>query len=158
MCRLLGVGPRSLRDFTARGIVKTSPQKGRFLLVESVSMYTGHLREVASQRKSEDGVSLTHERAALAQIDRQLAEIKLKNARGDMLDVSEVGAAWGEFARSVQLSVMGLAGKARSRIPHLTAHDAETLKDICREILEMLAENVEDGAVIGASPAELTDV
>jgi phage terminase Nu1 subunit (DNA packaging protein) len=154
MCDLLGIGPRSLRDMSAKGKIQQAPQKGRYF-TSSITTYCANLREVAANRRSENGLSLTEERAKTEAITRQIAEIKLKQARGEMLPLDEVEQAWGGLARAVSGAVMGIASKSRREIPHLTAHDAETLKNICRDVLDLLAEDLEGGAVIGAEPEAL---
>jgi len=151
---LLGMAPRNIRDWAAKGVfVKTS--NGRYRTVESVQAYVKSLREQAAGRATSTG-ELAEEKAKLAKTQREIQDIKLAQLRGDVLTVDEVTDGWSKFALALKSAVLAVPTRARSTIPHLTAHDGETLKRICRDTLSELSKQVE-GIVIGGDAQALKD-
>jgi len=146
----IDMNPRGVRDLIAKGIV-IRDGRGRILLVESRHRYINSLREV----KSKHGGSLADARAKLA--EAQLIEQNLKNQKmlGDLISVSDAQTAWGRFATVVKSSVLAIPSRARALIPHLTAHDGQTLRQLCTDVLVEAAENLEGGDVVGADRADL---
>ena len=155
LAELVGISPRAMRDRQAKGELVPAPQKGQFLTIPSLHNYLTSLRQSAQGRATTDGgLSLADERAKSEQVNRQIAELKLAQIRGEVLTLDEVATAWAALAMQLRASVLALPGKARSTIPHLTPHDGEKLRLLCREALGLLAEEVEVG-VVGADPEEL---
>jgi phage terminase Nu1 subunit (DNA packaging protein) len=154
MAALLGIATRNVRDWASRGVlVKAGPRKG-YKTVESLHNYLGSMRDQAAGRATTGGRTLADEKAEDVRIGRQIKELKLAQLRGDVLTVAEVSESWSGFATAVRAAVLGLPGKARSTIPHLTAHDAEVLKRLCRNALSDLAEEVK-GVVVGADEKKI---
>ncbi|TVR06640.1 MAG: hypothetical protein EA385_15085 [Salinarimonadaceae bacterium] len=151
---LLGISVRAVRDYAARGIFPKATQRGRFETLPSVNAYCKHLQQRAAGHATESGSSLADERAKSEVINRRIQEIKLAQLSGEVLTLDEVSEAWSAIARQFKASVLSIPGRARSTIPHLTPHDGEVLKLLCREVLETMAEEVEAG-VVGAEAREL---
>ncbi len=118
--------------------------------VESLHAYLGHLREQAAGRASSGGTSLVEARSEQIKTEREISQLKLLKMRGEVLTLDEVSASWSGFASAVRAAVMTIPSKLRSTIPHLTAHDSETAKRVCRDILQDLSEEVK-ASVIGGS-------
>lgn len=144
---------RSVTDWDQKGVFQRAVGRGRYELVPSVNGYTSALREQAAGRASATGLQLTDERALTEKVVRQIKERELANLIGETLTLVEVTESWTTFATSVKASILSLPGKARSTIPHLTAHDADVLKRICRDILQDLSE---EASVVGADASEIS--
>lgn len=143
-----GVSDRSIRDFADRSlVVKTG--RGKYRLIESVKLYTAHLREVAAGRGGEAGVlDLTTERARLAKEQADGHELKNAVARRELVAREEVVRGWADILRKVRSRILSCPSRIRSRLPHLTVHDGEVIDAELREALTELSDgNGGDGAV-----------
>lgn len=154
LAELFGIAPRVVRDYQSRGVLVPSAQKGRFQTLPSIQNYLTSLRNKAMGRASEDGPSLADERAKSEAVNRRIAEIKLAQLQGEVLTLDEVSAQWSQLCAQMRAAVLALPSKARSTIPHLTPHDGEVLRTLAREVLSMLAEEVE-GGIVGAEAKDL---
>lgn len=134
---LLGINPRNVREWAQRGVLKRV-KSGQFHVVESVQNYTAHLREQAAGRATSSGQNLADEKALELQVRREIGAIKLATLRGEVLTKDEVSTSWSLFAGAVKSAFLSVPTKARTKIPHLTAHDGETLRTLVRDILSDL--------------------
>jgi len=153
---LFGVSTRTIKDLDQNGTLVRAPGRGRFETTASINGYLKRLRENAAGRASSTGRTLSDERAESERITRQIQEIKLAQLRGEVLTLDEVSTSWSAFAAAVKAAVLSIPGRARSTIPHLTAHDAEMMKQMCRDLLQDLAEEV-DASVISGDSREVRD-
>lgn len=132
-----GVSERSVREFADRGLV-AKVGRGKYRLIESVQMYTAHLREVASGRGGEEGVlDLTAERARLAK--EQADAVSLKNAasRRELVPAVDIERGWTTVCRRVRNAMLAVPSRVRQSLPHLTAYDGSVID---REIRDALSE------------------
>lgn len=83
------------------------------------------------------------------QVTRQFKELQLAELRGQVLQLDEILDSWSSFAGAVKGAVLSVPTKARTLIPHLTAHDGGVLRDMCRDILMDLAEEVSATVIHG---------
>lgn len=155
LAHILGISVRSVTDWDQKGCFRRAQGRGRYELVSSVNGYTAMLRESAAGRASSTGMSLADERARTESVVRQIKDLELARLKGETLTRDEVSESWSLFAAAVRAAVLSIPGKARSSIPHLTPHDADVLKHMCRDILLDLAEEVE-AAVVSGEPAEIS--
>lgn len=154
MSRLIGINYRAVQDFAARNILVRSPGRGLWMM-QSVTSYCEHLRKLAQGHATSTGTSLADERALRERTLREIDDIKLRQMKGEFLQLDDVSQAWAGLARMFRIAVMSVPGKARASLPHLTAHDTETMKQLCREVLENLSEEIEGDGALGATPEEL---
>lgn len=141
LSEIIGINPRNVLEWARRGVLV---KKGsRYEVVPSIRAYTAHLREQAAGRATSGGRNLADEKADDIRIAREIKEIKLAQLRGDVMTREEVSASWSAFAGAVKAAVLSIPGVARMQIPHLTAHDGETMKRICRDKLSDLANEVD---------------
>jgi phage terminase Nu1 subunit (DNA packaging protein) len=159
LASVFGVTDRLIRDFADRGLVKKTG-RGRYLMVESVRLYTEHLREVAAGRGGEEGVlDLTAERARLAKEQADGHELKNAVARRELVSSEEVVRGWADILRKVRSRILSCPSRIRSRLPHLTVHDGEVIDAELREALTELSDgNGGDGAVGLEAAAETESV
>lgn len=149
---VLSLNTRLVRQYAAKGIIKAADGKGYFLF-DSVTSYAEHMQKRAAGHSTETGSSLADERARTERVDREMKELKLAAAKNQLVPAPEVEAAWADIALAIRRAVLQIPDKARSTIPHLTAHDGQTLRLICRESLEAAADSV-DAEVSGLVAVE----
>ncbi|MDO6964004.1 hypothetical protein [Rhizobium alvei] len=152
---LFGVSIRTISDLDQRGLISRAEKRGLYLTKPSIEAYIGSLRKTAAGRTEETKSKLTDERLATERVTRQISEMKLAELRGETLTLDEVSEAWAKIASFMKTAVLALPSKARAQIPHLTAHDAETLKSLVKDVLNDLADEIEDAGGVGASPDKI---
>ena len=83
-------------------------------------------------------------RARTEYLKAELLELERKEKEGLLVRAAEVEAKWVEVITISRTKVLGVASKAKQRIPDLTQDQIAILEDIVREALEELAEG-DDG-------------
>lgn len=151
---LFGVSIRTISDLDQRAIITRGPKRGQFVTRPSIDAYVGSLRKTAAGRSEETKSALTDERLATERVTRQIQEMKLAEMRSEVLTLDEVTDAWGKIATLTKQAALSIPSKARTMIPHLTAHDAETLKTLMKDMLNDLADEVADAGA-GADPEKI---
>lgn len=149
---LFGVSIRTIDNLIATGIIVPAEQRGMYQTLPSVVAYLEDLRNKAAGRSKD--TALAEERAKTASIERQIAEIKLSQLRGAVLPLDEVADAWSAFGRSLKSAFLSVPAKLRARIPHMTAFDQETAREIITDTLTALAEEISVG-VVGADAKDI---
>lgn len=151
---ILDMAMRNVSDHAAKGSFVPAAKNGMFKTLPSIQTYVRKLREMAAGRAEELRNPLADERLRSAQVERELNEIKLSNLRGEMLSAAEVSENWAAFGGQVKAKLLSVPTKVRARIPHMTAHDQETVKEIIVDILNDLADEVE-ATVIGGDERDV---
>jgi phage terminase Nu1 subunit (DNA packaging protein) len=152
--RLCNLSTRVVQDLAGRGILVYSGRNLR--MPDSLHRYLDNLRKSAQGRQGTDGSDLISEKAKLTRMQAETAEITLKKARGELLDMHEVAEGWSRITSVVKSSVLGIPSRARAELPHLNAHDGQILDRVCRDTLEMAADELLGAPVAGATgPADL---
>jgi phage terminase Nu1 subunit (DNA packaging protein) len=149
LAHILGIAVRTVADWDQKGVFERAVGRGRYYLVASVNGYTAALREQAAGRASATGLQLTDERALTEQVVREIRKLELAKVQREVLTLDEVSSSWSKFAAAVKARVLTIPGRSRSSIPHLTPQDAEIMKNICRDVLLDLAEEVDATVVYG---------
>lgn len=149
---LLNINTRSVTDLAARGLLVPAAQRGWYQTKPSLDAYHDHLRKQAAGRGGE--LSLSDERAKREVILREKDALELAKIKGEVLSLAEVADGWTGLVKKVKAMFLAFPSKARQTIPHLTAHDQETLRQIAVDGLNDLAEEVEAG-LIGADADEM---
>ncbi len=150
---LLDLSPRALTDMDARGLLIRAAKNGTYQTIPTLHAVVNRLRNVAAGREKLGQSPAAEEKLLRERAERQTAELKLKQLRGEILTLDEVTESWSEFAGKVKAAMLSVPGKARSSIPHLTPHDAGELKVIVTDILNDLADEVEASVVSGDKDA-----
>lgn len=151
MGAIIGLSARNVQGAAARGIIiRSKAERGRYDLAASLRAYTHHLREMAAGRAGgTDGKTLAASRASLTDLQAEEAKLRLARARGEVISVDEARDGWSNIARLVKAGVLALPSKMRFAIPHLTAHDGETMRTIARESLEDIARDIQGSGAPG---------
>lgn len=98
--------------------------------------------EVAGRRGSdEDGQprDLVQERARLAAVQADSAELELAARRSELVDGAQVKAGFVGLVTTAKTRLLGVPSKAKARVPHLSVRNIEQLEDLISEALEGLA-------------------
>jgi phage terminase Nu1 subunit (DNA packaging protein) len=146
---LLGISIRALGDLHAKGVLVPAAKRGTYQTIPSVNAYIDKIRAAASGRLDEQRNPLNDERLKDVRVNREISELKLAQLKGELLTLDEVTDSWTKFAAKVKAAALALPSKARTQIPHLTAHDGETLKTLIKDMLNDLADEVADSVVGG---------
>ncbi|MCB1471014.1 MAG: hypothetical protein KDK08_28500 [Rhizobiaceae bacterium] len=155
---LTGLSLRSVSDWAQRGVLVRAGAKGQYLTVPSLLNYIGQLRENKAGRANPTKAGALSENDLNKRAIRQINELKYAQLRGDVLTREEVTESWGKFATAVKGALLSVSTRARKTIPHLTPHDGETLKRICRDILTDLSRRTTDMVIGGdAEPLQHDD-
>jgi phage terminase Nu1 subunit (DNA packaging protein) len=152
MAAMLGISVRAVRELAANGVLVRAPQRGHYLTLPSLHGYHDRLRNQAAGRGS--STVLADERAKREAVEREIAEINLGKIKGEVLTLVEVTERWTGFAGIMKRHVLALPSKLRQTIPHMTAHDQETARQLVYDLLNTLADEIEAG-LVGADPAPL---
>ena len=132
--RLLGLSRQGLSELVAGKVIVRAQRRGRYLLVPSVSGYCAHLREQASARGGEAGVSA---RERLGQAQAALAEAKAAQLRSELVETDAVEKLWTLKLRAFRNRILGIPG----RVQHLSARQTVVLQQELRAALAELADN-----------------
>jgi phage terminase Nu1 subunit (DNA packaging protein) len=76
----------------------------------------------------------------------ELAELKLAEQRGRLVDAETVRRDWGDHIGRCRNRLLGLPTAAKTRLPDLTRADVVKLDELVREALEELAARAADDA------------
>jgi terminase small subunit / prophage DNA-packing protein len=126
LAKTLGISVRHVNQLAVAGVV-IKLDRGNYDLLASVENYIEKLR------KPEAGVK---ERLTLAQAE--LAELKLQEARAELVPATQVELEWDSILRSLRSSIMGIPARVQSQLSHLTSHDVATLDRAIRDTLTEL--------------------
>ena len=84
---------------------------------------------------------------------RELNEIKKAEAERRLVPVDEIEPAWGRIMTAIRAQVLGVPGRLRFRLPHLTDYDGQVAEEVCRDALEAAADEAERTAGVDDSDA-----
>lgn len=70
----------------------------------------------------------------------------MRKLRGELLDADAVTREWQGILRQVHATVLAVTSRVRSRLPHLTAHDADVIDRELRDALIVLGNDDADSA------------
>lgn len=151
---ILDVSVRTVGTYAQKGLLVEAAGRGRYQTLPSIKNVINSLRESATNKASSTGLSLQDERALTEKVEREIKALKLAELRGEVLTLAEVLDSWSAFAGNVKGAILSIPAKARTMIPHLTTHDGGVLRDMCRDVLQDLSEEV-SATVIHGNPKDL---
>lgn len=123
LARALGLTSRAVNELAGQGVaVKIG--RGKYDLIASVKNYLEKMRKPDGNAK---------DRLTTAQAE--LAELKLAEARHELLDSMQVQTTWDSTLRSLRSSIMGVPARVQAQLGHLTTHDVATIDREIRETL-----------------------
>ena len=155
---LIGVAIRNVRDLAAKGVMVPGKKRGEFLTGPSLLAYVEDMRNKAAGRATANGVNLADERALLAREQRIEQERKNKVAAGEMISVDEAKEGWSRIGAAFRSAVLGLPSRIRAVVPSLTPHDGQAIAEQCREVLGLVADELESGGHVAGSRGSETEL
>ena len=133
---LLGVSVSVVHDRLSRGLLRADG-RNRMLVAENVRLYADELRLAAGRHgaghRDPAKVRLTEAQAALA-------ELKVAQAEGRLLDAAAVTAEWSDVLRQVRAGVLAAPTRIGARLG-LSAADVEAVAAELRDVLATLADD-----------------
>jgi terminase small subunit / prophage DNA-packing protein len=127
----LGLSIRSVNQLAVAGVVVRTG-RGEYDLQASVRNYIDKLKKPEGDSK---------ERLTAAQAD--LAELKLQEARNELVQASEVETKWASILSSLRASFMGIPARVQTQLGHLSQHDVELIDREIRDTLLELGGNAD---------------
>jgi terminase small subunit / prophage DNA-packing protein len=128
LANALGLSTRRIAAMVKEGTV-IKRARDSFDWVLSVQNY------LAKQRPE----SNSKDRLTSAQAD--LAELKLAEAKGELLPASQIETEWGGIVRDATAAILGVTAKVQGRLGHLSNHDAAVIDSEIRLALTALGES-----------------
>lgn len=118
---LVGIGQPAVSELVARGVLSPGDTAGQWL-----HAYCAGLREVAAGRGM-DG-ELAYQRAELARVSRERAEIKLKVERAEFAPVALIEQVLASVGRGVAGLLEPLPAQLHKLCPALTPDDVRVIQ------------------------------
>lgn len=142
---LFGISIRTVDNLIARGTIVPAEQRGMYQTLPSIVGYLEDLRNKAAGRSSD--TALADERAKTAAVEREMAEIKLAQIKGEVLSLEEVVTGWSSILQRVKSDLLAIPAQLRTMIPHFGAHEQETARTLIRDVLNNTADEIDIGVV-----------
>lgn len=140
--RWLGLSSRRVRELAEAG--RLPRRGGRYPLRAAVLAHVERLREEAAGRRGSDDAGqprdLVQERARLAAVQADRAELELSARRGELVDGAQMRAGFIGLVTAARNRLLGVPSKAKARVPHLSVRDIEVLEHLIAEALSGLAD------------------
>ena len=153
LSEFLDLGVARVHKMTAQGILQS--EEGRYHLPSTVKAYVARLRESAKGRLSAKDITVTddnedpdavtsklldpvQEGARLKKTQADLNELKLAQARGQVLPMEAALIVWGRLISATRSELLGLASALPTKIHGLTRAEVEIIENDVRESLERL--------------------
>jgi terminase small subunit / prophage DNA-packing protein len=131
LAKTLGLSVRSINQLAVAGVVVRTG-RGEYDLQASVRNYIAKMKAPEGDSK---------ERLTAAQAD--LAELKLQEARNELVQASEVETKWASILSSLRASFMGIPARVQTQLGHLSQHDVELIDREIRDTLLELGGNAD---------------
>lgn len=133
----LDLSTRGLRELIERGVIAADADETAARVA-----YIRHLREAAAGRRGSSGLSLTDERAKREKVDRELAELKLRELQGALIRIEDAEAAITALCAGVSGQVLALDVALAEELASCSsiAEVRKVLGPALRETLKALAD------------------
>lgn len=139
---LQGHTTKSIRQAIDRGACPTLPDGSIDPLAADKAWRAWHVAEVSGEREADEpavgGPDYNTERALHEAAKRELAELKLAQARGDSVDAEAAAAFWYEQTSTARDLLLGIPDRVSDQLATMTdPHAVRTV--LMREITDALA-------------------
>lgn len=126
IARLLDLTTRRVQQLSNEGVIPKA-ERGRYELVPAVRGYIAYLKE----RSINPGVvSFDEVRARKIAAEAEMAEIELREKKGQLIPASEVVASWGEIVGACRSKLLAVPAKIA---PVVAVEDNPA---VCKKIVE----------------------
>jgi len=129
----LNLSPARIHALAREGVIPRT--EGRFDLQAAVRAYCKHLR--AGQRgRLASNPDLNEQKVRLAKASAEKIELANAKARGEMVLVVSVEAAWASVLRDVRAAMLSIPARVGQRLGHLSPHDVQMIDREVRDSLQ----------------------
>lgn len=150
---LFGVTPRRIQQLVAEKVLPRA-ERGRYDLAACVRAYIGHLQSQLDEarkvgtRPQAGEVLIENEKALRARVERELAEIRLEQARKSLVPAETVERDLDRMLGGLRARIVAIAARWADRmVGHQKARDAApVLEELTRELLAALRRGHEASA------------
>lgn len=147
--KLIGVTQSRISQLCDEGIIIKNELSGKIRVIESLRNY------YLSKNAPEDGVSYWTERSKHEKAKRELAELKLRERRGELYEAAEVEGVLCEYFADFRNKLLVIGHKLSRRLEGQSARViCEAIDEEITHCLEELSANVEDGKAEFVNSAE----
>lgn len=144
IAQVFGLTPRRIQQLVAEGILPRG-ERGRYDLAACVRAYITYLQAQLDEARKIAGrpqgsAVLEEEKALRARVDRELAEIRLEQARKSLVPAETVERDLDRMLGGLRARIVAIAARWADRmVGHQKARDAAPhLDDLTRELLAAL--------------------
>ncbi|MFP7570404.1 DNA packaging protein [Marivita sp. S2033] len=143
LAAFLGISRTRIVQLVGDGILHRSG-RAQFPLKKSVQAYCEKLRDSASPmgrgRSTSSNPELNAEKLRLAKEQADKIELRNAAARGELVKSGQVEREWASVLRDVRAAMLAVPSRCGATLPHLTAHDIQTIEVEIKNALEGLAD------------------
>lgn len=147
---------RTVDTLISRGTVVAAEQRGLYQTLPSIVGYLEDLRGKAAGRSGDS--MLAEKRAKMLDSQQEVVDlrrrrelIEVAKLEKTVLAVDDVVAGWSAILQRIKSDLLALPSQLRAQVPHLGAHGQEMAKTLIRDVLKDMAEDIENGAIIGGA-------
>ena len=143
LAHAFGVTPNVIANAAAKGIVKRVA-RGRYLVSESVRLYTAHLRASAAGRPDEKAqAALVAQRARSIELKNDKMQFAMEAETGKYVVAADVNAEMHKLLLELRTEIMRIPALLRNAFPsQIDGTMADRVDDHVREILANLADGL----------------
>jgi terminase small subunit / prophage DNA-packing protein len=143
LAHAFGVTPNVIANAAAKGLVKRVA-RGRYLVAESIKLYTAQLRASAAGRPDEKAqAALVAQRARSIELKNDKMEFELGKETRKYVLASDVDAEVRKLLLELRTEIMSIPALLRNAFPsQIDGLMAERIDDRVREILTNLAQGL----------------
>jgi phage terminase Nu1 subunit (DNA packaging protein) len=130
---LFDVTPKTIADLGKRGIIEHGPKRGTWRFASSVAGYCRHLRAEAAAR---GGEAAADARARLGQAQASLAEAKVGQLRGELVEAAEVERVWTTKLWAIRNRILAIPNRLRDLSPKQSVVLTREQRDALTELAD----------------------
>jgi phage terminase Nu1 subunit (DNA packaging protein) len=139
LSKWLGISPGAIENHAANGVIPRAA-RGKYALQAANLAYCAHLRVAASGRGTRGEKARDRQAAALAEI----AEMKLRSMKSEVVAASEVEVEWSRRARGLRAGMLSFVARLGGLLPHLSRSDLALVDSEMRQALADAADGKYD--------------
>lgn len=127
------------KEWDANTDYTDAPQRRITSAVVADAPVAGTLAELPPRPVAEDGETISSAAERQKHWQAKLAELKFREAAGELLLASDVGRKLEDVFRACRTKLLGLPTRAKQQLDHLSIADVQVLDAIVREALTELS-------------------
>lgn len=140
LAKLLMLSERRIQQLAKEGYIKQPAKRGEYDIVDAVQGYIKALKTANSTGPKD----IQREKLRLVSAQAEIAELKVSEAKGELVETSQVIGAWGEAVQMMKTKMLSIPSKA-AQFVRVSKNDSEAKRIMEKYIKTALADlaNVE---------------